>query len=582
MAQKKQTILQKNSKGIKGLQATQAQRWLQGMSKGFFSLFIIITLILAVYAPTLFFELTDFDDSAFLATGFTLWADVFQHLRVSIANDLYRPLFFATITINNLVLGASPAALHAGNILLHILVTYIVFTALHQTFYDRMVALSGALIFAVHPLNVQAVAWIPGRNDTTLALLFFLAFLTLPQNSEQNQNFLWVVHFLFFSSALFVKETALAFPLIACVYFWVQGRSYRQTQTLLYIFLWLVALIIYALCRIYTETSPIHRSFLFHHVFLFDALRLNWQTLPAIVGKMLIPVNLSGYAGFYTSTTILGIIVFLGLGSGFFVPGINKKRYIFWFAWLITVVGLPMLRHQVRSGEFDYLEHRSYLAIPAFLGLLAEWYNILPLQKQRMSVYYLLPIVALFLYQSISHTKHFYDAPTFWGHALLSHPQSATAHATLGQYWMQKEGASVRTEDHFTKAVQYAPHDVRYWTFLGLLHGQQGKILQAEQDLLQGHSQDSTYPDLLYNLGYATYLRHNKADSVYGTVLEYYKKALTYDNRHRNTYLNIIGLCFNRGDFEHAWKYFQEAEERGLNLEADKPGLKDLLQSKRQ
>lgn len=584
MAKSKKTNRNNNVRFRENPDYTGIWSWLHNINKGIFPFILIGGIILAVYSQSLFFDFTDFDDSAFVADGFTQWADVLQHLRTSIANDLYRPLFFATITVNNLIFGATPLALHAGNILIHIVVALLVFMVLKQTFYHQTIALSGALIFAVHPLNVQAVAWIPGRNDTFLALLFILTFFTLPRNDtfKISPNVLLILHFVLFCAALFVKETAVIFPFIACLYLWAEKKSFRSSQTILYICIWLIALVAYGLCRIYTESAPIHRSFLFQHVYAFDALHLNWQTLPALIGKMLIPVNLSGYAGFNTTSTITGLIVLSGLIAMMFFPSINKRRYTFWLGWVLCVVALPMLRHQIRIGEFDYLEHRSYLAMPAFLGLLYELFSVVSVQKRKFGGYLILPVIVLFLFQTNAYNKNFSDAPTFWHHALLSHPQSAVAYATLGQYSLRNEGASPRTEEFFTRAVQYAPSDVRYWTFLGLLHGQQGKILQAEQDLLRGYSHDSTYPDLLYNLGYAIYLRHNKADSVYTTVIHFYQKALYYDNRHRNTYLNIIGICFNHGDFQQAWKYFLQAQERGLNLETDKPGLRNLLQSKLQ
>ena len=92
----------------------------------------------------------------------------------------YRPLVIVSFMVDAQVRGANPRVYHVTNVVIHIASVMLLSMLLRRLGSPDMPALALALLFAVHPANVQAVAWIPGRNDTlmaALALVSIMAFL---------------------------------------------------------------------------------------------------------------------------------------------------------------------------------------------------------------------------------------------------------------------------------------------------------------------------------------------------------------------------------------------------------------------
>jgi len=104
-------------------------------------------------------------------------------------------------------LGGSPLLLHAGNVIFHAATCYLVFCVLALLLRHRVGALFGALVFAVHPLHVESVAWIAGRKDVLSAFLLFLAWLL---HLRERRGWALAV----FLAACFAKASAVVLPLL--------------------------------------------------------------------------------------------------------------------------------------------------------------------------------------------------------------------------------------------------------------------------------------------------------------------------------------------------------------------------------
>lgn len=91
------------------------------------------------------------------------------------------PLTILTYRLNHLLVGFEPGGYHFNNVLLHILVVVFVFQIGRQLGLKPWAAAIGAVLFGLHPLTVEPVAWVTGRKDllaTLLALITFSLFLT--------------------------------------------------------------------------------------------------------------------------------------------------------------------------------------------------------------------------------------------------------------------------------------------------------------------------------------------------------------------------------------------------------------------
>ena len=126
----------------------------------------------------------------------------------------YRPVVELTFYLDNLLWGMEPVTMHMENIMLHCANTLLVYLLACKIYTDDeslLVPLFPALLFALHPVNVEAVTWIAGRTDPLLALFvlsasyFWLRWLDNPRWPDMFATMT------LFGVALLTKETALAF-----------------------------------------------------------------------------------------------------------------------------------------------------------------------------------------------------------------------------------------------------------------------------------------------------------------------------------------------------------------------------------
>ncbi len=129
----------------------------------------------------------------------------------------YRPMVLASWKLDRLLYGANPRGYHFTNILLHVTITVMAYLLIWMFTKKLRVALPAAALFAIHPIHVEAIAWISGRTDTVTAFFYLLSMLCFLKSSEKKdsrQNNLKHVALVSGICAMLSKEIALTLPIV--------------------------------------------------------------------------------------------------------------------------------------------------------------------------------------------------------------------------------------------------------------------------------------------------------------------------------------------------------------------------------
>jgi Flp pilus assembly protein TadD len=144
---------------------------------------LIVAAVFAVYWPALANKFV-WDDSALVLRdpfirSWRLLGEGFRHFLFTDAtpSDFYRPLQRASYTLDYAMFAFAPAGWHLMSLAWHAAAAAALFVFLHEWLKSRRVALTGALLWAVHPLHTSAVCYVAGRADLLAALFVFLALL---------------------------------------------------------------------------------------------------------------------------------------------------------------------------------------------------------------------------------------------------------------------------------------------------------------------------------------------------------------------------------------------------------------------
>lgn len=146
----------------------------------------------------------------FLSQYFTshVWAGVFVN------SNYYRPLLLVWFRLNDALFGLNPAGWHLSSAIAHAIATLLIFHLVNRLFLNRDIAALSSLIFGLHPLHVQSVAWISGITDPLLTIFLvgsFLQYLNF-RDSRKPRHLAWSL--VLYAAATLTKEPAIILPAI--------------------------------------------------------------------------------------------------------------------------------------------------------------------------------------------------------------------------------------------------------------------------------------------------------------------------------------------------------------------------------
>lgn len=140
-----------------------------------------------------------------------------------IHGNYYRPLFLLFLLLNYKIFGPYAAGWHLVSVAAHMGVTYLVYVLARRLTGDDRTPLLAALIFGLHPVHIESVAWISGVTDPLLALFLLPSFLCyLKARERRAQGRSWLAGSLaLYGLAMLSKETALILPILIFTFEWL-------------------------------------------------------------------------------------------------------------------------------------------------------------------------------------------------------------------------------------------------------------------------------------------------------------------------------------------------------------------------
>ncbi|MBM3298399.1 MAG: hypothetical protein FJY85_00415, partial [Deltaproteobacteria bacterium] len=161
--------------------------WPQLSSEIVVSILLLVVIIAGVYGPVVTHEFSNWDDPKHMSA---IWKPSWERAWKIVTDfDLrytgvtyYSPMHFLSLMADQVLVGSESEAqawiAKLMNVAIHVLNTILVFTLFTMMGLGRRAALIGALVFAVHPMQVGTVAWIAERKNL-LAASFYLAGTTI-------------------------------------------------------------------------------------------------------------------------------------------------------------------------------------------------------------------------------------------------------------------------------------------------------------------------------------------------------------------------------------------------------------------
>jgi len=192
------------------------------------SLILIITFF--AFTPSLNNDFVSWDDPKYLLENTqirTLSADNIKKIFTTTVYSTYVPLTLLSFCLEYAIVGYTAFAYHFNNLLIHMAATVLVFAFARRLGMSLLAAFFGSLLFGIHPMHVESVAWISSRKDVLYTVFYLLALLAYQRYLKKGDIKNYVLSVLFGFLSILAKPMALSLPLILFLCDWFKGRKFH-------------------------------------------------------------------------------------------------------------------------------------------------------------------------------------------------------------------------------------------------------------------------------------------------------------------------------------------------------------------
>src|SRR5437667_1836777 len=468
---------------------------------------VLIALVtVTAFLPTLHNQFVSWDDDKNFLENPDYRGLAWTNLRWMWTTHLghYIPLTWMTLGLDYLLWGMNPLGYHLTSLLLHAANAVVFFFIVRRILTLALPAPSerghaltasagvAALVFAIHPLRVESVAWVTERRDVLSGLFYLLTilmYLRACEREERGRGWYWGTVALFVG-ALLSKSMVVNLPvvlLILDVYplrrlggslgWWSEPARRIYVEKIPFVLLAAAASAIALMAQfsIHTVTSLAQLS-------VPGRLAVAAYGLSFYLWNTVAPVNLSPLyelppavnpwaPPFLLSYGLVLAITVLVLALRRRVPGL-PAAWVTYIVVLLPVLGIFQSGSQIAADRYTYLAGLGW-AILAGAGLLSCWH----------ATRFLIPGCAVCLLVGLglltwNQVQVWHDSEKLWSHAAAIDPRSPVGQYSLGLA-LVRQGKLTEAIEHFKTALQIKPEYADAHTNVGAALADQGKLAEA-------------------------------------------------------------------------------------------------------
>ncbi len=428
----------------------------------------------------------------------------------------YIPFKVLSLAIDRQLWGPTPTGYHITNLILHVGCALLVYLILLRLEFTSLVACLAAALWAVHPLQVESVAWISERKNVLSGLFFFAAFRLYLDYAERPRRGTYAAFVTLYLLALLSKMNTMVLPAICLAYeATFRGPPGRRA--------WLATALPAALAVAVgwynLAGNPIHGQG-WHGgspvvTWLSSAVVL-WRYLRRIIVPVglepLYDIELYGSPlDLPVAASLLGIVVLVGATLWLLR---RRPRAAFWLLWFAICLS-PMSNIAVpfRSMMNDRYMYLPLLGPVALAAYALSGVSAPTVRRAAMALAGIAMVACVSV--SIRQVEVWSDTITLWGASAVRRP------VTGGDPVYNRPDYAERVA-YLERALVAYPSSAAVHNNLGALYYEKGRLEDALRELETANRLTPDEPMILLNLGriYTTFRRMDEADAALARATE--------------------------------------------------------------
>lgn len=414
-------------------------------------LLLAVTLVITfvIYLPSLQNGWTNWDDNGYVIdNALVRTTNVNTHFSEFEVMGNYHPLTMLSLAYDFAQHELNAEGYHTTNLIIHLAGTAMVFFFLYLLFANGLVAAFGALVFGIHPMHVESVAWVSERKDVLYGFFYFAALVSwMRYVNNTNRVAMYGLTILLFALSLLSKGQAVTLPMVMVLIDWLRNRKFDAKAIIEKIPFFLMSIafgVVAVLAQRESKAIQDIPDYTFLHRLLFAG-----YALFTYIWKFFVPINLSAFypypiKGTLPSTYYIGLVgavILVGFAIWFF----RKSKWM-WFGLLFFGANIILLLQLLPVGSAVVAERYTYVA---YTGLIiAVSYvlaNGLPINEKiyklpnYASIGIALVGLLFFAVQTSARIKVWNNSEALWTNVLEQFNYAPNAHNNLGSYYQKNE-----------------------------------------------------------------------------------------------------------------------------------------------
>jgi len=493
---------------------------------------VVALITLVIYLPTLRNDFVSLDDYGYVLDNLhirSLGPAFFQWAFTDLSAGFWHPVTWISYAVDYAIWGLNPLGYHFSAILIHALNTFLVCRLSAGLLYaarqagscpvcldkQRILIAAGAtaLLFGLHPLHVESVAWISERKDLVCAFFFLLSLIAYLRYSatsgskisgETSSKFYLNRHYLlslaFFILALAGKTMAVSLPIVLLILDWYPLERIRSrnhfTLALLEKIPFISASLIISITSIIAQKS-IGAMALMDSKPLATRLLVAFKALTVYLWKMVLPLHLIPYYPYPRSVSLLTpehglpILVFAGITAAAIL--LARKEPAWLAAWgiylviLLPTLGIVQVGVHSMGDRFTYLPSLAPFLL-AGVGAARIWTpptsqgHSACVPKQIATVVAITLVCAL-IYATLKQISVWNNSMVLWNYVIERGGEfNPLAYNSRGHVYRDR-GEFDKAISDYSVAMTQEPAQAEYLVSRGVAFCEKGDLERAMTDL---------------------------------------------------------------------------------------------------
>jgi len=501
----------------------------------FFCCSIIASITFIAFLPSLNNGFTYWDDDSYVVNNPDIRDFTFKNLITIFTSSYvgnYQPLTLLTYMAEFHFFQLNPLAYHSANLILHIFNCLLVFTLFLGLSKNYRTSLIVGLLFAVHPLRVESVAWIAERKDVLFAFFYLLSLLFYVWHLKGKRGGLYWLCMFSFLFSLLSKPMAVSLPLVLLLIDYLRNKRLDK-KTLLGKVPFFALLAIFVTITFLTQKKTGDISD-YLQLSTLQRICVPFYNLFFYIAKTIVPIHL---CSLYPLPSHLSGSTMYGLyASPIFVLG--GAAIVYYFRRSSTLVF---------GSLFYFISLLPVIQIMPFGNVLvAERYTYIPL----LGIYFIFAELCRFLFKE-KFKSNFLKNILVTGVGLIT---VVFAFITYHRCDVWKDGLTL-----WNDVISKYPVAVAY-NFRGNTYNMHRDYNRAIEDFNEAIKLDPNYSQAYDNRGFAYNFKHE-----YDRAIADHSEAIRLNPKDAVGY-NDRGFAYSfKGDYSHAIEDFNYA----INLKPD-------------